>query len=63
MSENKTKIDRSKYIIEQKENEKITKHYTEVDGANIKIRKNKNCKILFLIIVEECLLMIAKIVK
>ena len=59
MSENKTKIDRSKYIIEQKENEKITKHYTEVDGANIKIRKNKNCEIYILdysggMFVDDC---------
>ena len=59
MSENKTKIDRSKYIIEQKENEEITKHYTEVNGADIKIRKNKNCKIFILdncggMFVDDC---------
>ena len=59
MSENKTKIDRSKYIIEQKENEEITKHYTEVNGADIKIRKNKKCKIFILdncggMFVDDC---------
>jgi hypothetical protein len=44
----KPKVDRSKYIIEKQENQTIYKHYSEVAGANFKIRRNKNCTIYVL---------------
>ena len=47
-STSKPKIDRSKYIIENQQDQTIYKHFNEVSGANFKIRKNKNCTIYVL---------------
>ena len=47
-STSKPKIDRSKYIIENQQDQTIYKHFNDVSGANFKIRKNKNCTIYVL---------------
>ena len=47
-STTKPKIDRSKYIIENQQDQTIYKHFSEVSGANFKIRRNKNCTIYVL---------------
>ena len=39
-STSKPKIDRSKYIIENQQDQTIYKHFNDVSGANFKIRKN-----------------------
>ena len=39
---------REKYSIHDKENEKIYRHYGDLDGADFKIFKNKNCEIYIL---------------
>ena len=59
MAENKPKNEIPDCIIENQENEYITKHYTEINGINVKIRKNKNCNIYILdkssgMFVDEC---------
>lgn len=42
------KIDRSKYIFENKEGETLYKHYGEICGFTFKLRKLKNCTIYLL---------------
>ncbi len=44
----KPKIDRNKYIIQDKKNEKIIKKTGEVDGFNFKIRNLQDCTIYLL---------------
>ena len=44
----KAKIDRSKYMIQDKKNETIIKNLGEVDGFNFKIRNIDNCIIYLL---------------
>jgi len=41
----KPKIDRTKYIIQDKNDETITKRPGDIDGLNFKIRNCKNCVI------------------
>jgi hypothetical protein len=45
---NKPKIDRTKYILNQKTNETLIKKFGEIDGFNFKIRNLKNCKVYLL---------------
>jgi hypothetical protein len=75
----KPKVDRTKYIIQDKQNETIIKKTGEVDGFNFKIRNIDNCTIYlldwtkgvkkkffifyFLYHLIRCSLMIAQIVK
>ena len=42
---NKPKIDRTKYIFNQKNDETLIKKFGEIDGFNFKIRNLKNCKV------------------
>jgi hypothetical protein len=44
----KPKVDRTKYIIQDKKNETIIKKTGEVDGFNFKIRNIDNCTIYLL---------------
>jgi hypothetical protein len=44
----KPKIDRSKYIIQDKKNETIIKKNGEIEGFNFKLRNLENCKIYLL---------------
>jgi hypothetical protein len=48
MSNPKPKVDRTKYIIQDKKNETIIKKTGEVDGFNFKIRNIDNCTIYLL---------------
>lgn len=41
----KQSIDRSKYIIEDKENETIIKNKGDINGFNFKIRRLNNCQV------------------
>ncbi len=41
----KQKIDRTKYIIQDKSNETIIRKTGEIDGFNFKLRNLKNCVI------------------
>jgi len=45
---NKPKIDRTKYIFNQKNDETLIKKFGEIDGFNFKIRNLKNCKVYLL---------------
>lgn len=40
--------DREKYIIANQDGQNIIRHYGEVDGNTLKVRKNKNCTIYIL---------------
>lgn len=44
----KQKIDRSKYMFVDKNNETLIKKLNEIDGFNFKIRNLKNCKVYLL---------------
>lgn len=67
----KPKIDRTKYIIQDKKDEKIVKMTGEVDGFNFKIRNIQNSTIYLLdwtngvtiYLTIRCLLMTASIVR
>lgn len=48
LSEEERKRNREKYMIKDKENETIYKHYGDLNGADFKLRKNKNCEIYIL---------------
>ncbi len=48
MSTQKPKIDRTKYIIDGKKNETITKRLGDVNGFNFKIRNCTDCTIQIL---------------
>ena len=48
MSAEERKKNREKFMIKDKENETIYKHYGELNGADFKLRKNKNCEIYIL---------------
>ena len=39
---------REKYTIHDKENETIYRHFGDLNGADFKLRKNKNCEIYIL---------------
>jgi hypothetical protein len=39
------KKNREKFMIKEKENETIYRHYGDLNGADFKLRKNKNCEI------------------
>ena len=59
MAENKPKNEIPDCIIENQEKANITKHYTEINGINVKIRKNKKCNIYILdrssgMFIDEC---------
>jgi len=43
-----TKIDRTKYIFRDKENETLIKPYGELNGYNFNLRNLKNCKVYVL---------------
>ena len=52
--------DRTKYIIEKKQDETIYKHNGDVDGCDFKIRRNTNCKIYVLdyssgMFIDDCI--------
>ena len=42
------KKNREKFMIKEKENETIYRHYGDLNGADFKLRKNKNCEIYIL---------------
>jgi hypothetical protein len=46
--ETKPKIDRTKYIIQDKKGETIIKNTGEIDGFNFKLRNLENCTIYLL---------------
>ena len=48
LSAEERKRNREKYMIKDKENETIYKHYGDLNGADFKLRKNKNCEIYIL---------------
>ena len=48
MSAEERKKNREKFMIKDKENETIYKHYGELNGADFKLRNNKNCEIYIL---------------
>ena len=48
LSAEERKRNREKYMIKDKENETIYKHYRDLNGADFKLRKNKNCEIYIL---------------
>ena len=48
MTTEERKKNREKFMIKDKENETIYKHYGELNGADFKLRKNKNCEIYIL---------------
>ena len=52
--------DRTKYIIEKRENETIYKHNGEIEGCDFKIRRNTNCTIYILdytsgMFIDDCI--------
>ena len=48
LSPEERKKNREKFMIKDKENETIYRHYGELNGADFKLRKNKNCEIYIL---------------
>ena len=48
ISESKPKIDRTKYIIQDKKSETIIKATGEIDGFNFKLRNLDNCTVYLL---------------
>ena len=48
MTAEERKKNREKYMIKDKENETIYRHYGDLNGADFKLRKNKNCEIYIL---------------
>ena len=48
ISAEERKRNREKFMIKDKENETIYRHYGELNGADFKLRKNKNCEIYIL---------------
>ena len=48
ISAEERKKNREKYMIKDKENETLYRHYGELNGADFKLRKNKNCEIYIL---------------
>ena len=44
----KPKIDRTKYMLTDKNNETLIKKFGEIDGFNFKIRNLTNCKVYLL---------------
>jgi hypothetical protein len=48
MATQKPKIDRTKYIIQDKKDETIVKKYGDIEGLNFKIRYCVNCVIYIL---------------
>lgn len=44
----KPKIDRTKYIFQDKKNETLIKRFGEIEGFNFKIRNLENCKVYLL---------------
>jgi hypothetical protein len=48
MTAEERKKNREKFMIKDKENETIYKHYGDLNGADFKLRKNKNCEIYIL---------------
>ena len=48
ISAEERKKNREKFMIKDKENETIYRHYGELNGADFKLRKNKNCEIYIL---------------
>ena len=46
MTAEERKKNRGKFMIKDKENETIYLHYGDLNGADFKLRKNKNCEIL-----------------
>jgi hypothetical protein len=45
---NKPKVDRTKYILQDKKNETLVKRIGDIEGLNFKIRKIENCTIYIL---------------
>lgn len=45
---NKPKIDRTKYIFNEKKNETLIKKFGDIEGFNFKIRNLKDCKVFLL---------------
>ena len=48
MTAEERKKNREKFMIKDKENETIYRHYGDLNGADFKLRKNKNCEIYIL---------------
>ena len=48
ISAEERKKNREKFMIKDKENETLYRHYGELNGADFKLRKNKNCEIYIL---------------
>ena len=48
LSAEERKKNREKYMIKDKENETIYRHYGDLNGADFKLRNNKNCEIYIL---------------
>ena len=48
ISAEERKKNREKYMIKDKENETIYRHYGDLNGADFKLRNNKNCEIYIL---------------
>ena len=48
LSAEERKRNREKYMIKDKENETIYRHYGDLNGADFKLRNNKNCEIYIL---------------
>ena len=48
LSAEERKKNREKFMIKDKENETVYRHYGELNGADFKLRKNKNCEIYIL---------------